>query len=289
MNVHGFGFPFGHGLRLGHGFGPPGKAGHPAAPEAVPEDRSPRRAGRSAAWRERTASDAPHGARTEPRCSAPDSKPPVQVQSLDAADYRHMRLRRQEASLEVSFELELRTVEGDRVLLRFEQLDVASSTGLTVRGGDGGRLAVRVEDQRTERLVHMEVTGDLSDSERSALDAVLAEVVEAANGFFRGGGGDGMARLEELSFDSSALADLSLQMSMSSHVEVLRAYGCGSTEGDGLERLAERNSEVTRSLALVADAQRRVVSAASEVLSEASAVKMVRGVLPPLLQSAAAA
>ncbi len=283
MDMHpGFamGFAFGHGFRLGHGFGPPGKAGHPAAREAVPTEEAEVRRGRSPAWRERTESLARGGAH---------SKPPVTVESVDKADYQRVRLRHQTASLEVSFELELRTVEGDRVLLRFDQLDVASSTGLEARGGDGGRLTVQVADERTERLVHMEVSGDLSESERTAIDGVLAAVVEAANGFFSEADGDVMARLEALSFDSAALADLSLQMSMSSQVEVLRAYGHGSAEGDALERLAHRDSEVMRSLALVADAQRRVVSLASEVLSEASAVKMARALLPPLLQSAAAA
>jgi hypothetical protein len=217
----------------------------------------------------------------EPTATVPDG-PRVSIDSLNVEDFDRFRLKQLTASLETSLKLELETRDGDRVTLDFSQLDVREHARFRGVDADGERMRLRESGQQTQRLVNMEVNGDLSEAEKAAIDDVLNRVIEVAQQFFGGSLDDAVSRLHVMDFDTSTLLDFSLEMSVTRKVEVSRSYNEG---GDALTRLAGRDGQVMKTLEFLADAQRRLIDTAREVLNDPSAVKMVRSLLPPLLET----
>lgn len=203
------------------------------------------------------------------------------VERLDTEAFDRYRLKQRSVTLTTSLQLELETREGDRIVLDFSQMDLRESTGFRGVDADGARVRLREFSEESQRLVSLEITGELSEEERAAIDGVLAQMVDMADAYFGGSMEATVARLNEMDFDTESLLDVSFQMSVSRRMEVSRGYGNAE---EGLTRLASRDSEVRNTLEFFADGQRRILESAQEVMRRASAAKMVRALLPAMLE-----
>jgi len=207
------------------------------------------------------------------------------IRRISADDFDLTRARASERSVEVTMSLELRTAEGDVVKLDFRQLDVL--TRLSARGAnaDGDDVRVRARDNATQRFVDMSIHGDLSDHEQSAIDELLGAVIEVANKFFRGDVGAVWARLQTLEFSPEELAEVSLRLSSTYRREAMKLR-----EGDDetVRTLAARDRSVASTLTMLADDQRTLIEAARAHFDERSAVRLVKELLPHMLETPAA-
>ena len=84
-----------------------------------------------------------------------------------------------------------------------------------------------------------------------------------------------------MDFDTEELAEFSLQMNMSKSVEVTRAYQGGQRR---LAHLADRDNGIMKVLKHFAREQHKLIDLASEVLNKESAVRLVKTLLPPMLE-----
>ena len=209
-----------------------------------------------------------------------DAKPPV-VQ-VAAEDFNQLKMRSRSSQLETSLQLSLTTRDGDKITLDFSQIDLFEKSRLSDPTAEGGRRHRHEVTERHDRVVNMNVEGDLDDVERAAVDAVLAEVIELANKFFTGNLDGVMQRLQSFDLDTEALSEFSLQMNMTKSVEFSRAHHKG--RDSEIARLAGRDGEVMKMLEFLATEQRTLIRSASEVLDSPSAVKLVKALLPPLLE-----
>lgn len=205
------------------------------------------------------------------------------IAEMSPADFKRFRFNELNAQLATSLSLNLTTADGDRVRLEFNQAELVERMRFTGKGLDGEHYRRAEFEESTNRVVSMEVDGAIDADERAAIDAVLAAVVEVANRFFSDDLGSALQKLNELDFDNPTLADLSLKMSMTHSVEHTRAYGRGG-EHD-LARLKDSDASVARVLDFFASEQKQLIDAASEVLDSPSAVRMVKSLLPPLLEA----
>ena len=89
-----------------------------------------------------------------------------------------------------------------------------------------------------------------------------------------------MSKLKAMDFDSSELAELSLNMSMSKSAEITKGYHNGD---DRMHDLRNRDADVVNALEFMANEQKRLIDVASEVLEMPSAVKMVKALIPPMM------
>ncbi len=214
-----------------------------------------------------------------------DPAPKQAVQRLSADDYAQsfsrMKMRHSESTIETSLSLKLTTREGDTVELDFRQLEVLSR--LRMKGvAEGGELMrVRQNDSSMERAVRMNVEGDLSQAELAAIDSLLNEVVHVANKFFSGDVRAAWDRLLTLEFTSDELAEFSLRMSVAHTKQVTKAY---QGEG-GLAGFAARDKQALEVLEYLAGEQRSLIESARAHFDDASAVSLVRELLPQLLPS----
>jgi hypothetical protein len=203
------------------------------------------------------------------------------IKQYSAEEFSRFRMKSLDAELVTSLELSLKTKDGDLVTLDFNQVDVLQRTRFAGKSLDGDRVRVNSFNEETDRIVNMNVTGDLSDAEKAAVDAVLERVIEVANKFFDGSVGAALGKLKTMEFDTGTLAELSLKMSMTRSVEFTRAYQGGEEQ---LRRLASRDGEVNNMLEFFADEQKKLIDMANEVLDGESSARLVKSLLPPMLE-----
>ena len=175
------------------------------------------------------------------------------------------------SSVDTELTLSLLTQDGDEIQLDFRQLDLLVQLG----DDDTGE-----RDSQTERLVDISITGSLDDAERAALDGVIASVIDIAEQFLAGDLDATRTAIQDLDFDTSELAELSLRLSVARSVTVDQAYG-----GDlaSFAALTETSSNAAAVLEFFANEQRTLIDSARDVLSDASSVRLVAELLPALI------
>jgi len=252
---------------------PSGGAATPAAPAA---------AAPSAA--ESAAPPAAPAAEPSAATSAADDAPAGDqeerlIERLGVEDLQRFRLKQRATELSASFSLALTTRDGDQVTLDYSQLDLFERSRFKARTDDGERIRFGERSNTSQRLVSLDVTGELDDGERAAIERLFDKIVDVANEFFQGSLKDAVAELKNLEFDGEELSDLALQFGRSQSRSALKAYG----DADGIDRLVTRDRTVSAALEYYADSERTLVEAAGEKFAQTSAVKLVRTVLPALV------
>ena len=215
----------------------------------------------------------------------PAPQPPT-IKKLSVDDFAALRARTVDRSRESTLALKLTTQEGDLVELTFRQLDVLTQTRLKGVTDSGDRVRASDTTGSSERNVNMQITGDLSDAEKAAIDSVLQNVVDVANQFFHGDLQAAIARLSDAQIDTSQLADVSLKMSMSQSREMNKVL---MGEDGRVQQLAHRDSGVGRALEFLADRQRTLITAAKTQFDARSSVSLVKQLLPTLIAPSDAA
>lgn len=202
---------------------------------------------------------------------------PVEVSADEFSKYRMIETSKK---METNLEFSLKTQEGDEITLSFNQLDVQEMSRFGGKTLEGQRIRDFDFNESSERLVNMDVAGELDADEYAAVQSVLSSVVEAVQSFFTGDMMSAMSKLKAMDFDSSELAELSLNMSMSKSAEITKGYHNGD---DRMHDLRNRDADVVNALEFMANEQKRLIDVASEVLEMPSAVKMVKALIPPMM------
>jgi len=222
----------------------------------------------------------------EPGSADPSPRPRLSIVEINTEDFTRYRMRQLSTEFETSLKLELKTRDGDVITLNFSQLDIVEATRFRGRTHDGDRVRLSSRYESTRRVVNIEVRGDLSDAETEAINKVLSAVIEAADQFFDGSLDKAMKQLLSMDFDTEELAEFSLQMNMTKSVEVTRSYQGGRRH---LAHLAERDNGIMKLLKRFASEQHQLINLASEVLNPESAVRLVKTLLPTMLENPLAA
>lgn len=204
------------------------------------------------------------------------------ISRYTADDFARLRGRVGERSVESNLSLSLTTKDGDLIKLDFSALDVSSGYRLRGELADGGSVRESSRSSSSERALSIEITGELSEDEKAAIDALLDGLVDAASSFLSGDGRGALRQLEALNFDTSQLAEFSLDLSVTKKVSVDRLF---KGEASPLENIVARDSNISASLDLLANEQKALIDSARQSFDDASAANLVRKALPFLLVS----
>jgi hypothetical protein len=202
------------------------------------------------------------------------------ITELGAEDFAKYRLLEKTKQQETSLSLELITADGDKISLNFEQLDSMEMTRFHGRTLDSDKVKDVSFHEQTDRVVNMEVVGDLSDAEKAAIGNVLSTIIDVVNKFFTGDVGQAVDKLKNMDFDGQQLAELSLNMSMSKSASVSKAYHNG---GDHLHELKNREADIGQALEYLANEQKRLIDMSKDIFDAPSAAKLIRSLVPPML------
>ncbi len=204
------------------------------------------------------------------------------ISRYTAEDFARLRGRVGERSVESNLSLSLTTKDGDTIKLDFTALDVSSGYRLRGELADGGSVRESSRSSSSERALSIEISGELSDDEKAAIDALLDGLVDAASSFLSGDGRGALQKLEALNFDTSQLAEFSLDLSVTKKVTVDRLFKGAASP---LESIVARDSNISATLDLLANEQKTLIDSARQSFDDASAANLVRKALPFLLVS----
>ncbi len=206
--------------------------------------------------------------------------PTLPITQVSADEFAKYRLVEKSKQSESNLEFSLTTKEGDQITLNFNQLDSLDMSRFRGRTLDGERLFDSQYSEASERIVNMDVVGDLSAEEQAAIDSVLESVIGAVQDFFTGDTGAAVQQLKAMDFDTAQLGELSLQMSMTKSAMVSRGYHNGD---DRLHDVTSKNADLSQALEFIASEQKRLVDLAKNVLDEPSSARLIKSLLPPLM------
>ncbi|MGD9842557.1 MAG: hypothetical protein AB7F79_11865 [Steroidobacteraceae bacterium] len=115
-------------------------------------------------------------------------------------------------------EMQVRTQEGDVVTLKF-----SSKIGMKIEGQSSGDSGKEVSDAsielRSRSRISMSVEGNLNADELAAITDLVGEVGELTSEFFNGDVDKALAKAANLSYDSSQLADYSLDLRLKQSIK----------------------------------------------------------------------
>ena len=208
------------------------------------------------------------------------SLPSLPISSLQADDFADYKLIEKSRQQETNLSFSLTTKDGDQITLNFSQIDATATMRFNGETLEGDTMRDSSFTEESERVVNMDVVGDLSDDEKAAIDKVMSTVIEAVNSFFTGKTGDAVAKLKAMDFDGAQLAEMSLNMSLSKSATVSKAYHDGS---DYLHDLKNRDADIGQALEFMATEQKRLIDMAKNMLDAPSAAKLVRSLVPPMM------
>jgi hypothetical protein len=215
--------------------------------------------------------------------AAPDRTAPStpSIARLSPDDFAKLRARSIQGGKQATLSLALTTRDGDNLQLDFRQIDTFSRTWLKGETTDGVRVRANGGTASSQRYVDMQMTGDLSDDEKAAIDAMLQNVIDVADQFFHGDMRAAVAHLADMDVDTNQLADVSLKMSMSRSQQLDKV----AIGGDDVRvrQAAQASGGVSRTLEYLADQQKQLISAAKMHFDDRSAVKLVTQLLPAMI------
>ena len=116
---------------------------------------------------------------------------------------------------QASFQFELRTQEGDRIQVSAQEL-FQRKTAFSAIQSDGASASSFEASTAYSAAFSISVKGDLNDDELAALDALLLQIVDINDSFFEGDIEDAFNQALSLDFDSSQIAQFSLNLRSSS-------------------------------------------------------------------------
>jgi hypothetical protein len=120
-------------------------------------------------------------------------------------------------------ELQIRTQEGDLVTLKFSN-KVSTSIAGRVSGSGSTEVMNAGVEMRSHSRMSISVTGSLNDDELQAIYNLADEVGELTERFFSGNVDQALSQAMNLDYDSSQLADYSLDLRLKQSVRAYATY-----------------------------------------------------------------
>ena len=126
-------------------------------------------------------------------------------------------------SLEQSFSLELKTQDGDKVTININRLDASHSSAYSANSTEEKTTAVS-SSRLTESGYSISVNGALDQGEVTAIDKLLAKMTEVADKYFSGDTQAALDKVSQLGFNSSEIANFSLDLKEMQQTKATAAY-----------------------------------------------------------------
>jgi len=122
-----------------------------------------------------------------------------------------------------SFELSIKTQEGDTVNLNIQQFFNKQVSKEATFNEDGFTVNIDRQVERG-REISYQVQGDINEQEQAAIDALIKKVDQLADKFYSNNLADAFQKATRIGIDADQLANFSLNLQSSKTVEVTKTY-----------------------------------------------------------------
>ncbi|MDH5257351.1 MAG: DUF5610 domain-containing protein [Gammaproteobacteria bacterium] len=122
-----------------------------------------------------------------------------------------------------SFELNIKTHDGDNIQLNISQGDSQKTYNANISKGDTG-TAIRHTETRSSNNIQYTVSGNLDEAEIAAIEELLSEVKALSDSFFDGDVNAAFEAGLSLGFNTQEIASFALELNESQSQRASRAY-----------------------------------------------------------------
>ncbi|MCO6059391.1 DUF5610 domain-containing protein [Pseudomonas sp. MOB-449] len=133
-----------------------------------------------------------------------------------------------------SFELEVKTRDGDKLRISIAQVSASWSRSSVAAASDGQTSLVAASSQSSSLQVgawQIDVEGNLDDEEKAALSDLLGQVQDISSKFYAGDLAGAFDRAMALDMDGEQLASMSLRLTQTKVMQATDAYGAVAQQG----------------------------------------------------------
>ena len=122
-----------------------------------------------------------------------------------------------------SFDLSIKTQEGDTVTLSIEKFFNKQVSKAAVINNDGFTVNIDKQVERGKEISY-QVSGDINEQEQAAIDALIKKIDRLSDKFYSGNVAGAFQKATRIGIDSEQLANFSLNLQSSKIVEVTKTY-----------------------------------------------------------------
>ncbi|MDH4581720.1 hypothetical protein E8F20_07515 [Pseudomonas sp. BN415] len=133
-----------------------------------------------------------------------------------------------------TFDLEVKTRDGDRLRISIAQASAGWSRSSVVAASDGKNALVAASSQSSSLQIgawQIEVDGELDDEEKAALSDLLSQVQDISSKFYSGDVAGAFDRAMALDMDGEQLASMSMRLTQTKVMQATDAYGAVAQQG----------------------------------------------------------
>ncbi|MGF6695344.1 DUF5610 domain-containing protein [Pseudomonas sp. D(2018)] len=133
-----------------------------------------------------------------------------------------------------TFDLEVKTRDGDRLRISIAQASASWSRSSVVAASDGKNALVAASSQSSSLQIgawQIEVDGELDDEEKAALSDLLGQVQDISSKFYSGDVAGAFDRAMALDMDGEQLASMSMRLTQTKVMQATDAYGAVAQQG----------------------------------------------------------
>lgn len=130
---------------------------------------------------------------------------------------------RYEFKQEQNFEFELTTADGDKVKILASSLEQYAAQAENAAAGESRYSSLSFQSDQASSF-NLTVEGELSSDELEAINHLLSQVVDLAGDFYSGDIGTAFSKATQLGYDSSQIADFSVNLSQTTQAKAVAAY-----------------------------------------------------------------
>jgi hypothetical protein len=153
---------------------------------------------------------------------AAGSTPAASIQAQhQTTQIEYSKIRDVQASR--SFELSIKTQEGDTVNLRIQKFYNSQVSKEAIFNEDGFTVNIDRQVQKGKEISY-QVNGDINDKEQAAIDKLIKNVDRLADKFYNGNFAGAFQKATRIGIDADQLANFSLNLQSSKTVEVTKTY-----------------------------------------------------------------
>ena len=126
-------------------------------------------------------------------------------------------------SISHSAEIQVKTREGDLVIIRFNQASASSSSALHVEQGDS-KISISSESYSLSSGFSMSIEGDLNKHEEKSLAKLIKKMSKVSDEFFKGNIKGAFKHAQKIGLDTKYLAGFSMSLEREKSVQAVAAY-----------------------------------------------------------------
>ena len=176
----------------------------------------------------------------------------VQISPEARANYSNLQVQDLSTSVHQSFDIQIKTQEGDTVTIRFDGMNATHQSAFEANNKDGSVSGYQSESVSSSDF-QMTIDGNLNEDEQKSLQDLMKQIKNVGQDFFKGDVKSAFKQAANIGFSTDQIAGFSLNMNMEKTVRAVSAYQSVSeqqpVDANALKKVVDFSQQAAQKLA----------------------------------------